>query len=79
MKLRVILSKEVNTALKAPRNFDNIVDAFKKCIDNEKLSCTLIQRGWRIFLRNDSIPVSEIEYYGKAIRREGKKCKSSKS
>ncbi|MCI6210120.1 MAG: hypothetical protein MR633_03265 [Faecalibacterium prausnitzii] len=108
MKLRVILSKEVNTALKAPkrpdrtvdmqmvediikdfflygwyvqelifdseemRNFDNIVDAFKKYIDNEKLSCTLIQRGWRIFLRNDSIPVSEIEYYGKAIRREGK-------
>lgn len=115
MKLRVILSKEVNTALKAPkrpdrtvdmqmvediikdfflygwyvqelifdseemRNFDNIVDAFKKYIDNEKLSCTLIQRGWRIFLRNDSIPVSEIEYYGKVIRREGKKCKSSKS
>lgn len=61
------------------RNFDNIVDAFKKYIDNEKLSCTLIQRGWRIFLRNDSIPVSEIEYYGKTIRREGKKRKSSKS
>lgn len=115
MKLRVILSKEVNTALKAPkrpdrtvdmqmvedtikdfflygwyvqelifdseemRNFDNIVDAFKKYIDNEKLSCTLIQRGWRIFLRNDSIPISEIEYYGKTIRREGKKRKSSKS
>lgn len=82
MKLRVILSKEVNTVLKAPkrpdrtvdmqmvediikdfflygwyvqelifdseemRNFDNIVDAFKKYIDNEKLSCTLMAIEW---------------------------------
>lgn len=62
------------------RNFDGIVDAFKKYIDKKKLSCTLIQRGWRIFLRNDSIPVSEVEYYGKAIRQEAaKKRKSSKS
>lgn len=109
MKLRVVLPKEINAALKEPkrpdrtvdmdmvkttvkdfllsgwfvqelifdteemRNFDEIVDAFKKYIKDKQISCTVVQRGWRIFLRNDSKPISEIEYYGNAIRREGSK------